>query len=160
MVKICLPLAALALGCAQTPALAPLPVLGATESIRVMEAGLNFRAVIDTGAHGTSIHALDLRIEDPAPKMADNIGKVVSFRVANEAGVDKRVRAIIADLTPVRTSHGTEWRYEVPLRLRWQDVEREVWVSLRDRTPMSFKLLVGRDWIAGFLVDIQRNPVE
>ena len=146
-------------GCATAPAGSE-AVLGATESIRVVEAGLDFRAVIDTGAHGTSIHALDLHVEDPAPRMEDNVGKVLSFRVVNEAGQARRVRAVIADLVPVRTSHGTEWRYVVPLRLRWGDVERRVRVNLRDRTPMSFKLLVGRDWIAGFLVDVERNPIE
>jgi len=136
------------------------PVLGASETIHVVEAGLDFRAVIDTGAWRSSIHALDLRIEDPAPRMEDNLGKLVRFRVANERGQVRRVRAVISDLVPVRTSHGTEWRYVVPLRLRWGGREREVQVNLRDRTPMSFKLLVGRDWIAGFLVDVERNPIE
>jgi hypothetical protein len=40
-------------------------------------------------------------------------------------------------------------------------VEKEVQVNLRDRTPMAYKLLVGRDWIRGdFLVDVSRNPVD
>ena len=151
--------ASLGAACAAS-APAPQPVLGATESIRVVEAGLDFRAVIDTGAWRSSIHALDLRIEDPAPRMEDNLGKWVAFRVANERGEVRRVRAVISDLVPVRTSHGTEWRYVVPLRLRWGEHEREVQVNLRDRSPMSFKLLVGRDWIAGFLVDVERNPIE
>ena len=160
MIGIWLPLAGLGCAAASGPDAAPGAVLGATESIRVVEAGLDFRAIIDTGAHATSIHALDLHVEDPAPRMQDNLGKVVSFRVANEVGEARRVRARIADLVPVRTSNGTEWRYVVPLRLRWGEFEREVAVNLRDRTPMSFKLLVGRDWITGFLVDVKRNPIE
>ena len=147
-------------GCAGPPVGAPTPVLGATETIRVVEAGLDFRAVIDTGAHATSIHALDVQVEDPAPRMEDNVGKWLHFRAVNEEGRTGRVRARIVDVLPVRTSHGTEWRYAVTLRLRWGEVERQVQVNLRDRTPMSFKLLVGRDWIEGFLVDVRRNPIE
>jgi hypothetical protein len=135
-------------------------ILGATETIHVAEAGLDFAAVIDTGAYRTSIHALDIRIEDPVAEMRDNVGKSISFRVANEAGRARRITSTITAAEPVRTSHGTEWRYVVPLHLRWNDVEKEVQVNLRDRAPMSYKLLVGRDWIRGFLVDVGRNSVD
>lgn len=136
-------------------------VLGATEVIHLTEADLDFVAVIDTGAFRTSIHALDVRIQDPAPRMRDNLGKRVEFLVVNEAGRSRRISSTISDAMPVRTSHGTEWRYTVPLRLRWRDVEKEVQVSLRDRSPMAYKLLVGRDWIRGdFLVDVDRNAID
>jgi hypothetical protein len=136
-------------------------VLGATEVIHLTDAGIDFRAIIDTGAYRTSIHALDIRIQDPAPRMRDNIGRRVEFLVVNEAGRSRRISSTISDAEPVRTSHGTEWRYVVPLRLRWRDVEKEVQVNLRDRTPMAYKLLVGRDWIRGdFLVDVERNAVD
>ena len=148
--------AALCLACAHPGA----PVLGATEVVHVAEAGLDFTAIIDTGAYRTSIHALDIRIDDPRGDMRDHVGQPISFRVVNEAGRSERITATIAAAEPVRTSHGTEWRYVVPLRLRWNDVEKEVLVNLRDRTPMSFKLLVGRDWIRGFLVDVRRNAVD
>ena len=153
-------MAAALLGCAGAPPDAP-RVLGATEVIRVGEAGLDFRAVVDTGAYRSSIHALDVRIEDRAPRMRDNVGKSVSFRVVNEAGEARRIVARVADVEPVRTSHGAEWRYVVPLRLGWRDVEKVVQVSLRDRSAMTYKLLVGRDWIRGdFVVDVRRNAVD
>ena len=135
-------------------------VLGATEVIHVTDAGLDFTAIIDTGAYRTSIHALEIRIDAPHPEMRDNVGKPISFRIVNEAGRGKRITSTITAAEPVRTSHGTEWRYVVPLRLRWNDVEKEVQVNLRDRTPMSYKLLIGRDWIRGFLVDVERNAVD
>lgn len=136
-------------------------VIGATEQIHLVEADLDFLAVIDTGAYRTSIHALEIEIQDPAPRMRDNIGRRIAFLVVNEAGRSRRISSTISDAMPVRTSHGTEWRYVVPLRLRWGDVEKEVQVNLRDRTPMAYKLLVGRDWIRGdFLVDVSRNPVD
>jgi hypothetical protein len=136
-------------------------VLGATERIHLVEADLDFLAVIDTGAYRTSIHALDIAIQDPAPRMRDNIGRRIAFLVVNEAGRSRRITSTITDAMPVRTSHGTEWRYVVPLHLRWGGVEKEVQVNLRDRSPMAYKLLVGRDWIRGdFLVDVDRNAVD
>ena len=35
-------------------------------------------------------------------------------------------------------------------------------MNLRDRSPLRYKLLIGRDWIRGdFLVDVDRNaPVD
>jgi hypothetical protein len=150
-------LGALALACAQP---SERRVLGATETIHVPEAGIDLLAVVDTGAYRTSIHATAVEVEDPAPSMRDNVGKRISFRIANERGRAQRITSTVADVEPVRTSHGTEWRYIVPLRLRWKDVEKEVHVNLRDRTPMTYKLLVGRDWIRGFLVDVERNAVE
>jgi hypothetical protein len=149
--------AALALACAHAPGAR---VLGATEVIHVSEAGIDFTAIIDTGAYRTSIHALDILVDAPGVEMRDNVGKPISFRVVNEAGRGKRITSTITAAEPVRTSNGTEWRYVVPLRLRWNDVEKQVQVNLRDRTPMSYKLLIGRDWIRGFLVDVERNAVD
>lgn len=136
-------------------------VLGATERVRVLDADLDFLAIVDTGAHRSSIHALELEVADAAPDMRDDVGKRVEFRVVNEAGRSRRVAATISDVALVRTSHGSEPRYIVPLRLRWRDVEREVHVNLHDRTPMTYKLLLGRDWIQqGFVVDVRRNAVD
>src|SRR5688572_16095783 len=157
-----LALAAIALACAGCAGTSGDPrVLGATERIHLVEADLDFLAVVDTGAYRTSIHALEIQIQDPAPRMRDNIGRRIAFLVVNEAGRSRRITSTISDAMPVRTSHGTEWRYVVPLRLRWGDVEKEVQVNLRDRSPMAYKMLVGRDWIRGdFLVDVDRNAVD
>ena len=133
-------------------------VLGATETIRVAEADLDFLARIDTGARTTSLHALDIEIADPAPEMRANIGKRIRFRSVNEQGRSRHVESVIADVTTIRTAAGVEARFVVPLRLVWQGIEQEIRVNLRDRTPMNYKLLVGRDWIRGrFLVDVERN---
>jgi hypothetical protein len=146
------------LGCAQ---LGGERVLGATEIVHVPAADLDFLAIVDTGAFRTSIHALDIRIPDAETRMRDNVGKPIEFLLVNERGRGRRVRSTVADVLPVRTSHGTEWRYVVPLRLRWRDVEKEVLVNLRDRTPMTYKLLLGRDFLKGdFVVDVSRNAVD
>ena len=156
---LCLALALLApsVGCSSAPG--PQHVLGATETIRVLDANLEFRAMVDTGAHSTSIHAVDLRIEDAADTMPENIGKPVAFLVVNERGEARRVRSTISAVVWVSTANGSEPRYRVPLRLRWRGVEKQIEVNLRDRRPLTYKLLIGRDWIRGdFLVDVDRNP--
>ncbi|MEM7409444.1 MAG: RimK/LysX family protein [Myxococcota bacterium] len=140
----------------------PTHVLGATETIRVLDAELDFLALVDTGAHSTSIHAIDLRIAHASDAMAQNIGKPIVFRVANERGETREVRSTISAVVWVSTANGSEPRYRVPLRLRWQGVEKRIEVNLRDRRPLTYKLLIGRDWIQGdFLVDVSRNvPVD
>jgi hypothetical protein len=43
----------------------------------------------------------------------------------------------------------------VPLKLRWQDVEKKVLVTLNDRNNMKYPILLGRNFLRGdFLVDV------
>jgi hypothetical protein len=136
-------------------------IVGATEVVRVEEAGLDFAARVDTGARSTSLHAVELEIEDPAPRVEDNVGRNIRFRVINERGESAHVSSVIAEVVGVRQALGTELRYVVPLHLTWQGVRRELRVNLRDRSAIDHKLLVGRDWIGqGFLVDVERNSAE
>lgn len=133
-------------------------VMGATEVVRVEQAGLDFVARIDSGAGSTSIHALDVQIEDPEPAMRDNVGKRVRVLVENERGRARWLESVIAEVTYVRNVHQTDARYTVPLDLVWNGTEKRVHVNLRDRTPMSYKLLIGRDWLDDdFLVDVSLN---
>jgi hypothetical protein len=136
-------------------------IVGATEVVRVEEAGLDFVARVDTGARSSSLHAVELEIEDPAPRVEDNVGRRIHFRVINERGESARLSSVIVDIVGVRQALGTELRYAVPLHLTWQGIRRQLRVNLRDRSSIDHKLLVGRDWIGrGFLVDVKRNPAE
>jgi len=133
-------------------------VMGATEVVHVEEAGLDFVARVDSGASSTSIHAVDVQIEDPEPAMRDNVGKRVRVLVENERGRARWLESTIADVTYIRNVHQTDARYIVPLNLVWNGTEKVVHVNLRDRTPMSYKLLIGRDWLHDdFLVDVGLN---
>ena len=51
-------------------------VVGATETIDVAEAGLSYKARIDTGAETSSIHAVDIRVDGPGNAK----GSPISFR--------------------------------------------------------------------------------
>jgi hypothetical protein len=153
----------LASGCVAAPArgLRFARVVGATEFVHVEEAGLDFLARVDTGARTSSLHAVDVEIEDPAPRVEDNVGHAIRFRVVNERGESALISSVIVDVVGVRQALGTELRYAVPLHLTWRGIRRELRVNLRDRSAIDHKLLVGRDWIGrGFLVDVERNPAE
>ena len=90
------------------------------------------------------------------------IEQLVSAGVAKQSPDDALTEADKERLLDfLRTSHGTEWRYVVPLHLRWGDVEKRVQVNLYDRSPMAYKMLLGRDFLRGdFLVDVDRNPID
>jgi hypothetical protein len=134
-------------------------VVGATEVIHVVDVDLDFVARIDTGARTTSINAQEIKIDHPAAKKKDNIGKKISVLLVNGKGEKRRLETVIVDALQVRNAQGVETRYMIPLTLRWQGIEKVIKVNLRDRRAMTYKLLIGRDWLSGdFVVDVDRNP--
>lgn len=106
-----------------------------------------FSARIDSGAKSTSIHAVDIEVEDSAENMMDNVGKQVNFTIMNEVGETWSISRRITSVSQVRNSQGVEYRYNVPLRLGWNGINKTVDVNLRDRSKMTYKLLIGRDWM-------------
>ena len=121
--------------------------IGAVETVRVVEADLAFRARIDTGAAASSIHATGIRVD----------GRRVHFTLENARGERRDLSAALADVARVRSVKGTEERPRVTLELELGGVAKRLRVSLRDRSRMTYKLLVGRDFLAGdFVVDVDR----
>jgi hypothetical protein len=119
------------------------------------ESGLAFRARVDTGAERCSLHVAEWEIRDPAPEMAENVGKTIRFRLENRCGKSWWLERQIAEVALVRTSEREELRYMVPLKLCLHGVQREVLVSLNDRSEMQYAMLVGRNYLAGqFVVDV------
>jgi hypothetical protein len=132
--------------------------VGALENIYVKEAKLNFLARIDTGAKMTSINAQNIKIENPSKKKKENIGKTISFDTINAKGEKSHIVTKIVGIKKVRNAQGVEIRYMVPLTLVWKNSEKVVKVNLRDRSKMTYKLLIGRDWLIGdFVVDVEVN---
>lgn len=117
------------------------------EELFWIENQIQFAARIDSGAKSTSIHAVDIEVEDAAESMKDNVGKQVNFTIINEKGDQWRMSRRISSVTKIRNSQGVEYRYNVPLRIGWDEINKTVDVNLRDRSRMTYKLLVGRDWM-------------
>ena len=136
----------MAAGCA-SPGSGP-RVVGAAEPVRVVDADLTLLARIDTGAAACSLHAEDIEVDWDR----------VHFVLRDGSGQPRRLSAPIADHAWVQSAHGTDLRPRVALQLELGGVRKRVLVSLRDRSRMKYKMLVGRDFLAGdFLVDAARG---
>ena len=129
--------------------------IGPVTTITEVSSGLPFPARVDTGATTCSIHYEEIEIEDAAEDPEDNVGKRVRMLIQNPNGEKEWINTKIADHVTVRTTTDDEQRYKVPLNLRWQDVEKKVMVTLKDRGKMKYPLLLGRNFLKGdFLVDV------
>ena len=131
------------------------PVLGATASITESESGLVFAARVDTGATSCSIHAESVEVAGGSAQMEENVGKTVRFRITNRNGNSAWLERPIANVSLIKNSGCAEWRYKVPLTLLCNGKEKQVLVSLDDRSQMHYPMLVGRNLLAGeFIVDV------
>ncbi|ASJ96558.1 hypothetical protein CFF01_08130 [Shewanella marisflavi] len=130
-------------------------VIGAMAPISILETGLIFDTRIDTGAVENSLHAVDLKVENGVEDMEQNVGKMLYFTTANEKGESKRLHARIVETSLIRNAQGSEVRYMVELNVGEPGREYKVKVNLRDRSKMTNKLLIGRNWLQGhYLVDV------
>lgn len=158
--------------------------VGETAAISLPEMGLTYLSRIDTGARITSLHAKDIIVDglddegveqditgeelssqdsqfDDSIEVVDkksHIGRNIQFRTINELNQQATYSAKVVDVSSVRNAQGVEERYVVELDLEWQGLNKRVEVNLRDRSAMTYKLLVGRNWLAGdVLVDVAQS---
>lgn len=136
-------------------------IIGETAWIKAGGVPFPYRARIDTGARVTSIHATKVSITDNSKEPEKNIGRKITFTTANRDGKSQQLTRRIKRISTVRNSQGTERRYIIELTLSWKNVTKTVEVNLRDRSRMTYKLLIGRNWLSGdFLVDVDRKAGE
>jgi hypothetical protein len=136
-------------------------LIGETAWIGVRGIPFTYLSRIDTGARVTSIHAVDIEVINGSETADENIGKTISFTTVNRAGKSKTVTATITRVGTVKNSQGTEKRYVIMLPLSWKQIEKKVEVNLRDRSRMTYKLLIGRNWLShDFLVDVDIKADE
>ena len=142
---------------AAEPTKATIRLIGATALVTEVSTGLFLPARVDTGATCCSIHCGELEIKDADPDPKVNIGKVVRFLIQHSSDKTKSewVEAKIVDHVKVRTSEYEDERYKVRLKLRVEDVEKKVLVTLNDREQMKYPLLLGRNFLRDdFLVNV------
>ncbi|QDT67696.1 hypothetical protein MalM25_05980 [Planctomycetes bacterium MalM25] len=134
-------------------------MIGPTAEVTEANSGVAFTARVDTGAAVTSIHCTpdDVVIQDPSEDPWGNVGKAIRLRIANRGGQSSWVETRLIDYVEVRSANGAEHRYRVRLPLRYGDVQKQTIVNLNDRSQMTFRMLLGRDFLEGdFLVDVSR----
>jgi hypothetical protein len=138
-------------------------LIGATTVVTEVSTGLPLPARVDTGATSCSIHCESFEITNPDPDPKSNIGKPVRFLIKHQDadGDGEWVEAKIVDHVTVRTSEREDKRYKVNLRLRCEDVEKKVQVTLNDRQSMKYPLLLGRNFLRDdFLVNVGLDASE
>lgn len=129
--------------------------IGPVTTVTEVSSGLPFPARVDTGATTCAIHYEAIEIEDAAESPEDNVGKQVRILIRSPEGEKEWVSTKIVDHVTVRTTTDDDPRYKVQLKLRWQDVEKKVLVTLSDREKMKYPLLIGRNFLKGdFVVDV------
>lgn len=136
-------------------------VIGETAWIEVGGVPFNYLARIDTGASTTSIHAIDVKVADASVNPDENLGKMVTFRTLNRNGKSGVLTLPIVKVSTIINTQGTEQRYIVRLPIAGGGVRKEVKINLRDRSKMTYKLLIGRNWLSkDFLVDVDMKADE
>ncbi|MEZ9709334.1 ATP-dependent zinc protease [Vibrio breoganii] len=109
---------------------------------------LEYLARIDTGARVTSLHAFNTHVINGVDDMKANNGKYIQFSTANEDGIEVRHQAKIINVSRIKQASGSELRYSVVMDISFNNETRAVPVTLRDRDHMTYKLLIGRNWIS------------
>lgn len=134
--------------------------LGATADVTEPISGTVLKARVDTGAAVSSLHCLQIEVEDPADDPAENSDKQVRFLLESADGQSHWLTAKILGYSGIRNASGTDLRYRVRMRLICHGIEKETIVSLNDRSEMKYPLLLGRDFLQDdFVVDVSRdNP--
>lgn len=138
-----------------------LRLIGPVAEVQEVETGLAFQARVDTGARRCSLHVAEWFVEDDSPTMTENVGKTIRFRLENRQGDSSWLERKIVEVALITTSEDEEMRYLVPLKLHLDGVDRQVLVSLNDRSKMSYPMLLGRNYLAGeFVVDVTEAQRE
>lgn len=113
----------------------------------IVAGDLVFTARVDTGATSTSINAINIDIKGEEKNESDNIGKTISFDIVNKENKSKRITTTIKNVVKVSNSISSEMRYKVDIKIEWQGRHQTLAVNLKDRSKLTYKLLIGRDWI-------------
>lgn len=126
---------------------APKSIISGVEDFTLAE-DFNLTARIDTGAASTSINATDIKVLNSSQKMTNNVGKLVNFTMTNSNGKSKRITAPIVQVVEINNAIGVEYRYKVQMKIQWNDRVQMLDVNLKDRSKLTYKMLIGRDWLS------------
>ena len=135
--------------------------IGGTASVVEQSSGLAFNALVDTGAGRCSLNCLEIEIENEAELPEQNLGKNARLLVANEQGQQAWIETRLVDYSHIRNVDTSHPRYHVRLSLSTAGVERLVTVTLKDRSHMTYPMLLGRNFLQDqFVVDVATDSPD
>lgn len=133
-------------------------IIGSIEMVDLPELGLyNIYAKIDTGAETSVLHCEDFEVFEK------NGHRFITCYIA---GHPEKKDADVIQLTfpihrerVVKSSFGqAEMRYIFLTKIKLFDTLFDIKLSVRDRSSMSYPMLIGRNFISGkFLVDVSKK---
>lgn len=134
-----------------------LKVIGWREWLSIPTLGVDrIKAKVDTGARSSAIHAFNVRTfsEHGAPHVSFQLHPVQDRRHPSIEAV-----AEIRDERMVKSSNGQrELRFVIDVDINMGGLVWPVELTLTDRDPMGFRMLLGREAIRKrFLVDAGRS---
>jgi hypothetical protein len=126
-------------------------LIGQTARVGIEDASLDFIARVDTGAASTSVHAESVRVQ----------GDMVDFVLVNHDGSRVPMRMPVARTGTVRNSEGGKKRVFVEMTLSHEGQSKRVLVNLNDRSGLTYRLLLGRNWLKDdYMVDVSQQLDE
>jgi hypothetical protein len=132
-------------------------VVGWNEYVELPEWGVRrLRAKVDTGARTSALHVENIE-ELPRGRVRFD---VVLHRAHRDRRVPVETRVVRRGRVRSSTGHYAT-RIFVATRLRLGPVEKTIELSLVDRGPMIFRMLLGRTALAGaFLIDVGHRALH
>lgn len=137
--------------------MADVPTIGWREWLYLPSLDIGpIKAKVDTGARTSALHAFDIHVDEDARR--------VRFKVHTIQGrddFDVEAEADLVDLRMVRDSGGkATLRPIIRVPVRLGDAEWETEISLIERHGMRFRMLLGRESVAGrFIIDCSLSHV-
>jgi hypothetical protein len=130
-------------------------MIGRVEWVELPDLKLRFRSRIDTGAKTTSIHAYAITEE-----MREGV-LWVKFRTKDESGNEMEFSRKVETVQKVANAGGgSTKRYVIREKVKLGKIEKQISLNLNDRDKMTYKFLVGRNFLLGtFTVDVARSHV-
>lgn len=128
-------------------------IVGRVEWVRLPQFNLKLEARIDTGARNCSLNAIN-------PKEIEINGiKYVEFITFDSQKKELKLKAKIAKIKTIKSAGGSATRrYVIKTTVILGNVERDVFITLHDRTNMEYPFLVGRNLLRGkFIVDVSHS---
>lgn len=128
-------------------------VIGYLENVHISDAGMSFRAKIDTGADSSSINA---EVIKPFFRKGENW---IRFRLTNWEGKTVVLERKLERYTRIKRKLALPVkRPVVKLGICLSGVEHVGEVSLAERTNFKYQMLVGRSYLSGhFMVDPEKT---
>lgn len=121
-------------------------IVGSNEYVYIPSIDTKFDARIDTGATTTSLHATDIKEFERDGK------KWVKFKLQKSNTFIEKSLPVERIISIKRHGAQNQERYVVKLRVKLGDWSELIDVSLTDRSKFEYPMLIGRNFLNGYLV--------